>query len=87
MHFSLSRSPHSSPPKDKTPLEELLELLRGALRKETVARSVRDATWHRISITPDIELSIRGELDTDQLAALRRVGDHLRHLLTKGAPR
>ena len=68
----------------RTPFEQLLEALDGVLASENVSRSVRSETWHRIPITPDIELSVRGELDADQLAVLQRIGDHLRHLLMKG---
>lgn len=82
-------SPAAAPaasPRTRTPLEELLAQLEKLTARQNVARESRGATWHRISITPDLELSVRGELDADQLAALHRVGDHLRHLLTKGAP-
>ena len=74
----------SSPGQEGTPFEQLLEALDGVLASENVARSVRSETWHRIPITPDVELSVRGELDADQLAVLQRIGDHLRHLLMKG---
>lgn len=68
----------------RTPFEELLGVLGAALGSGSVARSVRSETWHRVPITPDIELSVRGELDADNLALLQRIGDHLRHLLLKG---
>lgn len=74
----------SEPSLGRTPFEELLGVLGGALSHGTVSRSVRSETWHRVPITPDIELSVRGELDTDKLALLQRIGDHLRHLLMKG---
>lgn len=74
----------SEPSLGRTPFEELLGVLGGALGPGTVSRSVRSETWHRVPITPDIELSVRGELDTDKLALLQRIGDHLRHLLMKG---
>jgi DNA-binding transcriptional MerR regulator len=48
------------------------------------SRSARGESWYRISLTPDIELSIRGEFGTEQLAQLHRIGDSLRTLLTKG---
>ncbi len=67
-----------------TPFEELLGTLGDAVKHESVARATRSATWHRVEITPDIELSVRGQLDTDQLAVLQRIGDHLRHLFLKG---
>lgn len=48
------------------------------------SRSTRGEHWYRISLTPDIELSVRGDFDTEQLAQLHRIGDSLRTLLTKG---
>jgi len=48
------------------------------------SRSARGESWYRISLTPDIELSVRGEFGTEQLAQLHRIGDSLRTLLTKG---
>ncbi|MEO8197382.1 MAG: MerR family transcriptional regulator [Thermoanaerobaculia bacterium] len=68
----------------RTPLEELLRALDSTLANENVARSVRHELWHRLPITPDIELAVRGELGTDQLALLQRIGDRLRHLFLKG---
>lgn len=46
--------------------------------------AVRSEHWHRLQLTPDIELSVRGRFDTEQLAQLHRIGDALRLLLTKG---
>ena len=74
----------SGPARGRTPLEELLDVLGAALPRAQVARAVRSETWHRVPITPDVELAVRGELDPDTLALLHRVGDHLRHLLMKG---
>ncbi len=82
----MSQSPRESS-RGRTPFEELLGVLGDALGPRTVSRSVRSETWHRVPITPDIELSVRGELDTDKLALLQRIGDHLRHLLMKGTPK
>jgi hypothetical protein len=74
----------AAPERGRTPLEELLDVLGAALPRASVARAVRSETWHRVPITPDVELAVRGELDPDTLALLHRVGDHLRHLLLKG---
>lgn len=51
------------------------------------ARGVRGESWYRLPITPDIELSVRGAYGTEEMAQLHRIGDALRHLLTKGAAR
>lgn len=81
---SSSRLPSREPEPGRTPFEELLAALRRTLPRESVARAVRSETWHRIPITADLELAVRGELDPDTLAQLQRIGDHLRHLLLKG---
>lgn len=82
--FYRSPAPGRDAAPERTPFEELLAALRRALPRENVARAVRSETWHRIPITADLELSVRGELDPDTLAGLQRIGDHLRHLLLKG---
>lgn len=50
-------------------------------------RGVRGEAWYRLPITPDIELSVRGAYGTEEMAQLHRIGEALRHLLTKGAAR
>jgi len=69
----------------RTPVHGLLESLASIVGSQNVPRSVRGEAWHRIQITPDIELSVRGHFASDQIAQLHRIGDHLRILLTKGA--
>jgi hypothetical protein len=39
-------------------------------------------TWHRISVTADVEISVRG-FGHDQLVVFREVADLLRHLLVR----
>lgn len=51
------------------------------------ARSVRGEAWYRLTLTPDMELSVRGNYGPEELAQLHRIGDALKILLTKGAPR
>ena len=76
-----------SPPIDDDQLP-ILENAARALAELTgtnsSSRSARGESWYRISLTPDIELSVRGEFGTEQLAQLHRIGDSLRTLLTKG---
>ena len=48
------------------------------------SRSARIEQWYRLELTPDIELSVRGNFGSDQIAQLHRIGDALRLLLTKG---
>jgi hypothetical protein len=77
----------ASPPIDDDQLP-ILENAARALAELTgtnsSSRSARGESWYRISLTPDIELSVRGEFGTEQLAQLHRIGDSLRTLLTKG---
>lgn len=67
-----------------TVLENAARALAGLVGLSSSARTARGENWYRISLTPDIELSVRGEFGTEQLAQLHRIGDALRTLLTKG---
>jgi DNA-binding transcriptional MerR regulator len=68
------------------PLERLVDVLR-ALSGSQPTSPVKGEVWHRVQITPDIELSIRGPLPEEQLAVVHRLGDQLRQLITKGPNR
>ena len=70
-----------------TPLDQMAAALSTLAGAASPSRSVRSETWHRLSITPDIELAIRGEFSADQIAQLHRIGDLLRLLITKGVSR
>lgn len=65
-------------------LEKAARALATITAASSTPRSARGEGWYRISLTPDIELSVRGDFDTEQLAHLHRIGDSLRTLLTKG---
>lgn len=65
-------------------LEEAARALAQLAGLTSASRSVRGEHWYRLPLTPDIELSIRGNFGSDQLAQLHRIGDALRSLLTKG---
>lgn len=65
-------------------LENAARALAALVGLPASSRSSRGENWYRIPLTPDIELSVRGEFDTEQLAQLHRIGDSLRTLLTKG---
>lgn len=87
---SLAESRRASDPLDDeavTVFEEAARALTALVGLPASARSTRGETWYRIPLTPDIELSVRGEFGTEQLAQLHRIGDALRTLLTKGAPK
>lgn len=70
--------------KGRTPIDLLLWELSKMHADRTVRRQAKSALWHRIAITPDIELSIRGIDDAAQLANFERIADHLREILLGG---
>jgi DNA-binding transcriptional MerR regulator len=64
------------------PIGKLLVGLEEQTGDKHVRRQAKKETWHRIQVTPDIELSVRGINDEEQLARLERVADYLREILT-----
>lgn len=77
----------SGPRTGGTRVERLLDALSDLARAAGIKRveaKVQSEAWHRLPITRDIELSVRGPLDPEQLIKLQEIGDHLRHFLTKG---
>ena len=69
----------------RTTVEEVADALQELAGSGTVTHS-RGSEWHRIEITPDIELCVRG-CEDDQIGQFERIGDLLRHLLTRGVRR
>lgn len=67
-----------------TAIDQLLLDLSNLAQGQRVRRQAKADGWMRIAITPDIELSIRGATDPDQLTTLERIADHLRELLLRG---
>jgi DNA-binding transcriptional MerR regulator len=65
-----------------TPIGKLLVGLEEQTGDKNVRRQAKRETWYRIQVTPDIELSVRGINDDEQLARLERVADYLREILT-----
>lgn len=65
-------------------LEEAARALARLAGLSSASRGVRGEPWYRLPLTPDIELSVRGNFAPDELAQLHRIGDALRLLLTKG---
>ena len=57
-----------------TGVERVVRLLREASGFTPPAPTSKVEGWQRIAITPDIELSVRAEFDTNQLMAFQRVG-------------
>lgn len=68
-----------------TPVDRLVVGLQHQLGQKTARRQSKREVWHRIQVTPDIELSVRGIQDEQHLAQLERVADYLRELLTGGS--
>ncbi len=66
---------------DVAGVEGLIQLLQSILVKP-VPRRARGKTWTRISITPDVEISIRGELEPRDRALFEQLADLFRTILT-----
>lgn len=87
-----SAAAYQSPPmhtqgawEDSLPvLEEAARALARLAGLSSASRGVRGEPWYRLPLTPDIELSVRGNFAPEELAQLHRIGDALRLLLTKG---
>ena len=89
-HFGLSSSvresesapPYNASPKPRTSGFEALErrLMETGARTPPTSKS-RSEQWITISITPDVDLSVRGQLDPEQRARLERCADLMRDIL------
>jgi DNA-binding transcriptional MerR regulator len=78
-------SHHHTAWQDSLPvLEEAARALARLSGLTSASRGVRGEPWYRLPLTPDIELSVRGNFASEELAQLHRIGDALRLLLTKG---
>ena len=67
-----------------TPIQHLLIELGKLLEWRTVRRQAKGESWFRISVTPDIELSVRGVESPEELAQLERMADYMREILLGG---
>ncbi len=67
-------------------IEQLIASL-GALLESPAPRRSRGRIWNRISITPDLELSIRGDLAPRERALFEQLADQLRAILIGGKKR
>lgn len=75
----------SAPAADLAPasgLEALERRLQPTSRRANPDRRARGEEWIRFSVTPDVELSVRGPLDPEQRARLERCADLMRYILT-----
>ncbi len=64
-------------------IERLLEALESEVRTMP-RRKARAHFWSRIEVTPDIELSVRGEMTPRERALFERMADLIRTILTTG---
>jgi DNA-binding transcriptional MerR regulator len=64
-----------------TGAERLVRLLRDVSQFAPQVPASRVERWHRIAVTPDIELNVRAEFSREQLLAFQELSDLLRHLL------
>lgn len=67
-----------------TPLERLVIELSKLMEQKHVRRQAKGEVWHRISVTPDVEIAVRGVQNPEELARLERIADHLREILLGG---
>ena len=86
MTHSVSESeqapPYGASPKPRTSGFEALErrLMETGARTPAAGKS-RSEQWIKLSITPDVELSVRGQLDPEQRARLERCAELMRDIL------
>ena len=73
----------SSGSASRTPIELLARELSDMCNGRTVRRQASAETWHRIQVTPDVEISVRGLAEKD-LSRMERIADHLREILLGG---
>lgn len=73
----------AEPPPDAAGIDALLVVLEAAARVPSVKR-LRGTSRYHIPITPDLELSVRGEISPRDRAMLERVADLIRAILTGG---
>ena len=71
----------TDPDAEPTRIEALIEALEGLLSAPAARRS-QSAIWTRITITSDLELSVRGELSPSERHLFEQLADQLRAILT-----
>lgn len=63
--------------------ERLVRALQKISGRVPPAALSKSAPWYRISVTEDIELSVRAEFSATQIGAFREIADLLRQILTR----
>jgi DNA-binding transcriptional MerR regulator len=69
------------PDAERSRIEALIQALEGLLSAPAARRS-QSAIWTRITITSDLELSVRGELSPSERHLFEQLADQLRAILT-----
>jgi DNA-binding transcriptional MerR regulator len=69
------------PRRQATAFDRLLAHLEQSIPVERVPRAATGESWVRISITPDVELSVRNVSGPEAMGALTRIADHVRYML------
>lgn len=73
--------PAAPPQSAPSPLENLLLKLREGRGLGRVPRRTRGEEWVRLEVTPDIEIHVRGQLQSEQLKDFEQLADLMRHIL------
>ena len=72
---------------DFSRLDEIEHALQDLTHSVGRPRSSTDQVWHRIEITKDVELHVRGTYSHKDLSKLQKIGDLLRQLFMRGLRR
>mgnify|MGYP001335723843 CR=1 FL=1 len=84
-HSMPDEEPPSEGSKTSTgPIELLLQHLQSLTGDQRVSRRARGEEWFRLSVTPDLEFHVRGELTREQIRLFEQLADHFRHILLGG---
>ncbi len=73
-----------SPQRGPTPVDVMLNRLEDLAMGQKVPRKARGEAWFQITVTPDVEIRVRGRQTQEQLARWERIADHIRHILLGG---
>jgi hypothetical protein len=66
------------------PIEQLLLRIQTLTGDQRVAQRTHGEEWFRLSVTPDLEIHVRGELSPEQIRLFEQIADHFRHILLGG---
>jgi DNA-binding transcriptional MerR regulator len=75
----------TAPRTTHTPVDRLAERMERVAGRANVPRKAKGEFWYRVPITPDLELTVRGEPSPVEKARWERIADHIRQLLIGGS--